>query len=185
MYCFNTTSPTDYDFHFSNHHLMADAFILITIVVLVNSLGCRAVVRPLGKSQLFTIQPTRSSSCLTLSRPPVTSHLMFSNRAISITAPRLWNDLPPELDPHHFFASTAVIANHKTSSSSASSIRHPRAFHSKLKSHLFKHSFPLPISTTPSLTATMSPPGTLEIGPELLLTLPLETPPLIRHSARE
>ena len=97
MYCFNATSPTDYDFHFSNHHLMADAFILITIVVLVNSLGCRAVVRPLGKSQLFTIQPTRSSSCLTLSRRPVTSHRMFSNRAISITAPRLWNDIPPEL----------------------------------------------------------------------------------------
>jgi len=52
--------------------------------------------------ELFTIQPTRStrsSSCLTLSRSPVTSHLMFSNRTISITAPppRLWNDLPPEL----------------------------------------------------------------------------------------
>src|SRR6218665_3812324 len=41
---------------------------------------------------------TRPSSCLTLSRLPVTSHLMFFNRAISITAPRRWNnDLPPEL----------------------------------------------------------------------------------------
>ena len=50
--------------------------------------------------ELFTIQPTRStrsSSCLTLSRPPVTSHLTFSKRAISVTAKRLWNDLPPEL----------------------------------------------------------------------------------------
>src|SRR6218665_265877 len=28
---------------------------------------------------------------------PVISHLVFSNRAISITAPRLWNDLPSEL----------------------------------------------------------------------------------------
>src|SRR6218665_1619145 len=57
--------------------------------------------KPTHLRELFTIQPTRSytrsSSCLTLSRPPVTSHLMFSNRAISITAPRLWNDLPPEL----------------------------------------------------------------------------------------
>ena len=36
--------------------------------------------------------------------------------------------------------------------------------------------FPLPISTTPTLTATLSPSGTLEIGPELLLTPPpLET----------
>src|SRR6218665_940829 len=30
-------------------------------------------------------------------KPPVTSHLTFSKRAISVTAPRLWNDLPPEL----------------------------------------------------------------------------------------
>src|SRR6218665_1152842 len=45
----------------------------------------------------FHFHQISSSSCLTLSRPPVTSHLMFSNRAISITAPRLWNDLPPEL----------------------------------------------------------------------------------------
>src|SRR6218665_2748421 len=38
--------------------------------------------------ELFTIQPTRitrSSSCLTLSRSPVTFHLMCSNRAVSIT----------------------------------------------------------------------------------------------------
>src|SRR6218665_2295676 len=40
---------------------------------------------------------SRSSSCLTLSRPPVPSHVMFSNHAISITAPRLWNYLPSEL----------------------------------------------------------------------------------------
>src|SRR6218665_2377966 len=56
--------------------------------------------QPTYLRELFTIQPTRStrsSSSLTLSRPPVTSHLMFSNRVISITAPRLWNDLPPEL----------------------------------------------------------------------------------------
>src|SRR6218665_2821793 len=56
--------------------------------------------QPTYLRELFTIQPTRStrsSSCLTLSRPPVTSHLMFSNRAISITAQRIWNDPPPEL----------------------------------------------------------------------------------------
>jgi len=39
---------------------------------------------------------TRSSSCPILSRAPVTFHLMFSDRAISITAPHLWNYLPPE-----------------------------------------------------------------------------------------
>src|SRR6218665_946635 len=54
--------------------------------------------QPTYLRELLTIQPTcstRSSSCLTLSRPPVTSHLTFSER--SVTAPRLWNDLPPEL----------------------------------------------------------------------------------------
>src|SRR6218665_1024985 len=38
--------------------------------------------QPTYLRELFTIQPTcsiRSSSCLTLSRPPVASHLMFSN----------------------------------------------------------------------------------------------------------
>src|SRR6218665_101097 len=56
--------------------------------------------QPTYHRELFTIQPTRStrsSSCLTLSRTPVTSHFMFSKRAIFIPAPRLWNDLPPEL----------------------------------------------------------------------------------------
>src|SRR6218665_3169745 len=42
---------------------------------------------------------------------------------------------------HHFFVSTTVIANHKTSSSSGASVRHPRAFHLKLKCHLFKLSY--------------------------------------------
>src|SRR6218665_1948729 len=56
--------------------------------------------QPTYLRELFTIQPTcstRSSFCLSLSRPPVPSHLTFSKRAISVTAPRLWNDLPPEL----------------------------------------------------------------------------------------
>src|SRR6218665_3004258 len=44
--------------------------------------------------------------------------------------------------PHPFFTSTIVTPKHKTSSSSCSSVCHPRAFHSKLKSHLFKPSFP-------------------------------------------
>src|SRR6218665_2322589 len=101
---------------------------------------------------LFTIQPTRStrsSSSLTLSRPPVTSHFMFSNRAISITGPCLWNDLPPELRTissppppslpitgHHLHLPPLSVT--------------PRAFHSKLKSYLFKHSYPDPSDHSPS-----------------------------------
>src|SRR6218665_2231536 len=85
---------------------------------------------------------------LSLSRTLVTSHLMFSNRAIFSTAPRLWNDLPPELRTISLHqSSTTVIANHKTS---FSSIHHPQAFHSKLKCHLFKHSYPDPSDHSPS-----------------------------------
>src|SRR6218665_1603110 len=39
-----------------------------------------------------------------------------------------------------FFTSTTSVPNHKISSSSGSSIHHPRAFHSKLKCYLFKNS---------------------------------------------
>src|SRR6218665_3650455 len=143
--------------------------------------------QPTYLRELFTIQPTRStrsSSCFTLSRPPVTSHLMFSNRAISITAPRLWNDLPPELRTISSPAPPSLpITRHHLHLPLYPS---PQGFHSKLKSHLFNHSYPdpsdhlpplsvypsipFPISTTPTLTATLSPSGTLEIGPELLLT---------------
>jgi len=55
------------------------------------------VVCMLNKAASYStmLYPTK---LLTLSPPPVTSHLMSFNRAISITAPRRWNnDLPPEL----------------------------------------------------------------------------------------
>src|SRR6218665_139440 len=98
--------------------------------------------QPTSLRELFPIQPTRStrsSSCPTLSRPPVPSHLMFSNRAISITAPRLWNDLPPELRTFSLPppSSLQIIKHHHHAPLSVT----PRAFHSKLKSHLFKLSF--------------------------------------------
>src|SRR6218665_770193 len=100
--------------------------------------------QPTYLRELFTIQPTRSprsSSCLTLSRPPVNSHLPFSKRAISVTAPRLWNDLPPELrtfslPPPPSLQSIKHHLHHAPLSVT------PRAFHSNLKSHLFKLSFP-------------------------------------------
>src|SRR6218665_1993454 len=112
--------------------------------------------QPTSLRQLFPIQPTRStrsSSCLTLSRPPVTSPLTFSKRAISVTAPRLWNDLPPELRTFSLPqpSSLQIIKHH---------LQHaplsvpPRVFHSKLKSHLFKLSFP----DSPDSISSHSPP---------------------------
>ena len=52
-------------------------------------------------SQLFTTQPPRSrsirsSSHLSLSRPPVSSSLKFCNRSLVYAAPALWNELPKE-----------------------------------------------------------------------------------------
>src|SRR6218665_1206052 len=50
--------------------------------------------------QLLTIQPpgsTRSSSYLSLSRPPVSSSLKFCNRSFAYAAPALWNGLPKDL----------------------------------------------------------------------------------------
>src|SRR6218665_416881 len=150
--------------------------------------------QPTYLRELFTIQPTRStrsSSCLTLSLPPVTSHLMFSNRTIgpSIIAPRLWNDLPPELRTISSSPPPSLpITRYYLHLPPLSVI--PRAFHSKLKSHLFNHSYPDPSDHSPPHlnnthpAATLSPPGTLEIGPELLLT-PFGNSPLIRCSARE
>src|ERR1700733_5174853 len=100
---------------------------------------------------LFIIQPTRStrsSSYLTLSLPPVTSRLKFSNRAISYTAPRLWNALPSELrkflvpapSSSTIHPSPPLITHHHLPQTPLSIS--PHSFHSKLKSYLFKNSYP-------------------------------------------
>src|SRR6218665_960612 len=85
--------------------------------------------------QLFTIQPprsTRSSSTLTLLRPSVTSSLKFSNRSIAV--PPLWNKLPPALpqisDPSYELTQISPLAIS------------PQLFHSKLKTLLFRKSYP-------------------------------------------
>ena len=113
-----------------------------------NSLQCS---QPSYLRELFTIQPTRStrsSACLTLSRPPVRSHLKFSNRAISISAPRLWNDLPPEFRSFSVPSSSFLITHHNLPQAPLSIT--PRAFHSKLKTLLFTISYPISTDPPPS-----------------------------------
>ena len=89
--------------------------------------------------QLFTIQPsrsTRSSSYLSLSLPPVSSSLRFCNRSLVYAAPALWNKLPKDLRQFsHFAISPVDVASPALSLSSA-------AFHSRLKTELFKLSHP-------------------------------------------
>src|SRR6218665_3831592 len=82
--------------------------------------------------QLFTIQPPRSSSTLTLLRPSVTSSLKFSNRSI-VAVPPLWNKLPPAL--RQISGPTYELT--QTSSLAIS----PQLFHSKLKTLLFSKSY--------------------------------------------
>jgi len=113
-----------------------------------NSLQCS---QPRYLRELFTIQPTRStrsSACLTLSRPPVTSHLKFSNRAISNSAPRLWNDLPAEFRSFSVPPPSLLITHHHLPQAPLSIT--PRAFHSKLKTLLFKNSYPASSDPPPS-----------------------------------
>ena len=85
--------------------------------------------------QLFTIQPpgsTRSSSYLSLSRPPVSSSLKFCNRSLIYAAPTLWNGLPKDLRQ---FAHPPISPLNSTSPPLALS---SSAFHSRLKTELFE-----------------------------------------------
>jgi hypothetical protein len=79
---------------------------------------------------------TRSSSLITLNRPSVTSGLKMSNRSFYHFAPVLWNSLPSHL--RH-------AAQHSTSSPTPGSCipeLSTSVFLQKLKSHLFRISFP-------------------------------------------
>ena len=109
---------------------------------------------------------------------PFTYHLMFSNRAIFITAPNPWNDYQlnsaPFLYLHHCHCQSQHI--HLLYPS-------PPGLPLKIKMSSLQTLLPWPIWsftfstwTTPTLTATLSPPGILEIGPELLL-IPFGKPP--------
>jgi hypothetical protein len=90
---------------------------------------------------LLTIQPhrsTRSSSCLTLLRPPSISNLKSTNQSFRVSAPQLWNKLPPHLrSPPTNITSTAHTTDHSSVIALSNS-----AFLSKLKSFLFLKSFP-------------------------------------------
>src|SRR5258706_233923 len=91
--------------------------------------------KPLYLRNLLTLQSsrsTRSSSLITLERPP-TSSRKIENRSFYYTAPALWNALPAYLrhpSPSSSSHDTPVIALTR------------RQFLSRLKTHLFTHSFP-------------------------------------------
>src|SRR6218665_3031188 len=89
--------------------------------------------------QLVTIQPpgsTRSSSYLSLSRPPVSSSLKFCNHSFVYAAPALWNGLPKDLRQFAHPPNRALNFTYPPLALSSAT------FHSRLKTELFKISYP-------------------------------------------
>ena len=105
---------------------------------------------------LISLQPpcsTRSSSVVTLSRPPTISLLNITDRSFRGASPRLWNQLPdkfrkPSLScldsPPH------LHVNPSLSSSPLSASITPSLFHLRLKTYIFNKAFP----PTPSFKVT-------------------------------
>ena len=102
---------------------------------------------------VISVQPprsTRSSSVVTLARPPTPSSLRITDRSFRYASPCLWNQLPSSLCQRrqpHSSPSVSVLLVHAPTTSSYSvnsplspSIT-PSLFHSRLKTYLFHKSF--------------------------------------------
>jgi len=95
---------------------------------------------------LISLQPprsTRSSSLVTLARPPTSSSLRITDRSFRYASPCLWNQLPSSLRQPHLSPSVSDLSVHAPTTSSHSvnsplspSIT-PSLFHSQLKTYLF------------------------------------------------
>lgn len=99
------------------------------------------------QARLFTIRSPRcipSSSLLSLYQPPITTHVNFFIWAIShISAPRLWHGTISVSEFLKCLVPSSVLSlNHHHLHQAPLPITH-QAFHSKLKSHLFKNSYPV------------------------------------------
>ena len=89
--------------------------------------------KPVYLSKLLSLQSarsTRSSKLITLYPPSVTSSRVILNRSYSYSVPRLWNSLPAEL------------RTPKDSSTPGAHSLSRQTFLSKLKTHLFRLSYP-------------------------------------------
>jgi hypothetical protein len=92
----------------------------------------------------FTLQPprsTRSSSFVTLLRPPISSSLKLTGRSFSYIAPSLWNNLPPSMrQPSRRSSSETHSQPNSTNPQPLALSR--SLFHSTLKTLLFSRSHP-------------------------------------------
>jgi hypothetical protein len=108
--------------------------------------------KPAYLSNLLTIQParsTRSSKLITLSRPAVTSNRSILDRSFKYSAPILWNSLPADL---------RCPADH---SSPGTNLISKTTFLSKLKTYLFRKSFPGSDKPASAVTSSRSKPSYL------------------------
>jgi len=91
---------------------------------------------------------TRSSSLVTLARPPTSSSMRITHRSFRYASPCLWNQLRSSLRQPHLSPSLSVLPVHAptTSSHSVNSPLSPSItaslFHSRLKTYLIHKSFP-------------------------------------------
>ena len=91
----------------------------------------------------------RSSSVVTLARPPLSSSLKITNRSFRYASPCHWNQLPFSLRQPHSGTSSSISYSHIPSpitsyffdSLLCTSIT-PSLFHSRLKTYLFHESYP-------------------------------------------
>jgi len=83
---------------------------------------------------LISVQPpgcTRSSSLITIARPPSSSSLKITNRSFRYASPSPWNNLPASFRQPRSSSVTTITPSITSS-----------LFHSRLKTHLFHKSFP-------------------------------------------
>jgi len=92
---------------------------------------------------------TRSSSVVTLARPPSSSSLKITDRSFRYASPCLWNQLPLSLRKPHSDTSSSIsyspVPSPITSSFSDSPLCTsitPSLFHSRLKTYRFHKSYP-------------------------------------------
>ena len=84
---------------------------------------------------LITVQPprsTRSSSLVTLARPPTSSSLRITDRSVQYASPRLWNQLPVSLRQPRTNLSNFASPSSLSGTSSVPSTHH---FHHPLPLH--------------------------------------------------
>jgi len=103
---------------------------------------------------------TRSSSVVTLARPPSSSSLKITDRSFRYASPCLWNELPLSLRKPHSGTSSSIsyspIPSPITSFSDSplcTSIT-PSLFHSRLKTYLFHKSYPSSFTSSSRTAST-------------------------------